>query len=115
MNFSQVETVNEAISFLPEFVKKVLPKIEFDFKKINDLSINIPDSTSEPIDDPIKSYLNTIAYHSLLNKYEEISVAKSFQESKNKISKFISNDYDIAQLLHSHLSVNVIIGQCRNH
>ena len=82
MNFSQVETVNEAISFLPDFVKKVLPKIEFDFKKINDLSINIPDSTSEPIDDPIKSYLNTIAYHSLLNKYEEISVAKGFQESK---------------------------------
>ena len=109
MNFSQVETVNEAISFLPDFVKKVLPKIEFDFKKINDLSINIPDSTSEPIDDPIKSYLNTIAYHSLLNKYEEISVAKGFQESKNKISKFISNDYDIAQLLHSHLSDDLVL------
>ena len=109
MNFSQVKTVNEAISFLPDFVKKVLPKIEFDFKKINDLSINIPDSTSEPIDDPIKSYLNTIAYHSLLNKYEEISVAKGFQESKNKISKFISNDYDIAQLLHSHLSDDLVL------
>ena len=104
MTLSQVQNVNEAISFLPDFVKKVLPNIEFDFKKINDLKINISDSTSEPIDDPIKSYLNTIAYHSLLNKSQEINVAKNFQESKNKISKFISNDYDVAQLLHSHLN-----------
>ena len=53
--------------------------------------------------------MNTIAYHSLLNKYEEISVAKGFQESKNQISKFISNDYDIAQLLHSHLSDDLVL------
>ena len=104
MILSQVHNVSEVISFLPDFVKKVLPNIEFDFKKINDLKINISDSTSEPIDDPIKSYLNTIAYHSLLNKSQEINVAKNFQESKNKISKFISNDYDVAQLLHSHLN-----------
>ena len=107
MTLSQVQNVNEAISFLPDFVKKVLPNIEFDFKKINDLKINISDSTSEPIDDPIKSYLNTIAYHSLLNKSQEINVAKNFQESKNKISKFISNDYDVAQLLHSHLNNDI--------
>ena len=107
MTLSQVQNVNEAISFLPDFVKKVLPNIEFDFKKINDLKINISDSSSEPIDDPIKSYLNTIAYHSLLNKSQEINVAKNFQESKNKISKFISNDYDVAQLLHSHLNNDI--------
>tara|TARA_B100001248_G_scaffold90706_1_gene67079 strand:- start:25330 stop:26664 length:1335 start_codon:yes stop_codon:yes gene_type:complete len=107
MTLSQVQNVNEAISFLPDFVKKVLPNIDFDFKKINDLKINISDSTSEPIDDPIKSYLNTIAYHSLLNKSQEINVAKNFQESKNKISKFISNDYDVAQLLHSHLNNDI--------
>ena len=104
MNFSQVQNVKEVVSFLPDFVKKILPDIEFDFKKVNDLKINISDSTSEPINDPIKSYLNTIAYHSLLNKSQEINVAKNFQESKTKISKFISNDYDIAQLLHSHLN-----------
>ena len=107
MILSQVHNVSEVISFLPDFVKKVLPNIEFDFKKINDLKINISDSTSEPIDDPIKSYLNTIAYHSLLNKSQEINVAKNFQESKNKISKFISNDYDVAQLLHSHLNNDI--------
>ncbi len=104
MILSQAQNVNEVISFLPDFVKKVLPNIEFDFKKVNDLKINISDSTSEPIDDPIKSYLNTIAYHSLLNKSQEIKVAKNFQESKTKISKFISNDYYVAQLLHSHLN-----------
>ena len=104
MILSQFQNVNEVISFLPDFVKKVLPNIEFDFKKVNDLKINISNSTSEPIDDPIKSYLNTIAYHSLLNKSQEINVAKNFQESKNKISKFVSNNYDIAQLLHSHLN-----------
>ena len=41
MTLSQVQNVNEAISFLPDFVKKVLPNIEFDFKKINDLLLEL--------------------------------------------------------------------------
>ena len=49
----------------------------------------------DPIDDPIKSYLNTIAYHSLLNKNEEYKVAKSFNDSKNVICNLIVSDISL--------------------
>ena len=92
------------MAFLPKFVKNVLPKINLEFKDRKNIDFTLSHDKVDPIDDPIKSYLNTIAYHSLLNKNEEYKVAKSFNDAKNVICKLIVSDISIIGILHSNLT-----------
>jgi len=91
------------MAFLPKFVKNVLPKINLEFKDRKNINFALSHDKVDPIDDPIKSYLNTIAYHSLLNKNEEYKVAKSFNDSKNVICNLIVSDISLIGILHSNL------------
>ena len=91
------------MAFLPIFVKNVLPKINLEFKDRKNINFALSYDKVDPIDDPIKSYLNTIAYHSLLNKNEEYKVAKSFNDSKNVICNLIVSDISLIGILHSNL------------
>ena len=92
------------MAFLPKFVKNVLPKINLEFKDRKNINFALSYDKVDPIDDPIKSYLNTIAYHSLLNKNEEYKVAKSFNDSKNVICNLIVSDISLIGILHSNLT-----------
>ena len=92
------------MAFLPKFVKNVLPKINLEFKDRKNINFTLSYDKVDPIDDPIKSYLNTIAYHSLLNKNEEYKVAKSFNDSKNVICNLIVSDISLIGILHSNLT-----------
>ena len=92
------------MAFLPKFVKNVLPKINLEFKDRKNINFALSHDKVDPIDDPIKSYLNTIAYHSLLNKNEEYKVAKSFNDSKNVICNLIVSDISLIGILHSNLT-----------
>ena len=103
MNLQTEHNIDRVVAFLPEFIKSVLPKIKIDFKYEKNIEINLSTSKVEPSDDPIKTYLNTIAYHSLLNKSEEMKVAKNFHDAKQIISEYVSNNFEIAELLYSEL------------
>ncbi len=92
------------MAFLPKFVKNVLPKINLEFKDRKNINFALSYDKVDPIDDPIKSYLNTIAYHSLLNKNEEYKVAKSFNDSKNVICNLIVSDISLIGILHLNLT-----------
>ena len=92
------------MAFLPKFVKNVLPKINLEFKDKKNINFALSYDKVDPIDDPIKSYLNTIAYHSLLNKNEEYKVAKSFNDSKNVICNLIVSDISLIGILHLNLT-----------
>ena len=92
------------MAFLPKFVKNILPKINLEFKDRKNINFALSYDKVDPIDDPIKSYLNTIAYHSLLNKNEEYKVAKSFNDSKNVICNLIVSDISLIGILHSNLT-----------
>ena len=92
------------MAFLPKFVKNVLPKINLEFKDRKNINFALTYDKVDPIDDPIKSYLNTIAYHSLLNKNEEYKVAKSFNDSKNVICNLIVSDISLIGILHLNLT-----------
>ena len=92
------------MAFLPQFVKNILPKINLEFKDRKNINFALSYDKVDPIDDPIKSYLNTIAYHSLLNKNEEYKVAKSFNDSKNVICNLIVSDISLIRILHLNLT-----------
>jgi len=92
------------MAFLPKFVKNVLPKINIEFKVKKDVNFSLTYDRVDPVEDPIKSYLNTIAYHSLLNKNEEYKVAKTFNDAKNVICNYIVSDIRIIGLLQSNIT-----------
>tara|TARA_B100000927_G_scaffold272346_1_gene249908 strand:+ start:1650 stop:2966 length:1317 start_codon:yes stop_codon:yes gene_type:complete len=95
--------INKIVSYLPNFVKSVLPNIKFEFKFKKKINFEIAEKKQESHEDPIKSYLNTIAYHSLLNRNDELGVAKKLYESKKEIAGFVSANYSIAKLFYMQL------------
>ena len=95
--------INKIVSYLPNFVKSVLPNIKFEFKFKKKINFEIAEKKQESHEDPIKSYLNTIAYHSLLNRNDELGVAKKLYESKKEIAEFVSANYSIAKLFYMQL------------
>jgi RNA polymerase sigma factor (sigma-70 family) len=88
-----------AIDFLPHFVNEVLPKIKLDKKIRKEFQLSIPEKKVESTDDPVKSYLNTIAFHSLLKKSEEVDVASKLSIAKNYICDSIVSDLDLLKYL----------------
>ena len=88
-----------AIDFLPHFVNEVLPKIKLDKKIRKEFELSIPEKKVESTDDPVKSYLNTIAFHSLLKKSEEVDVASKLSIAKNHICDSIVSDLDLLKYL----------------
>ena len=84
--------LSKALNFLPQFIKKVLPKIKLDKKPNKELLIQAPIKSVEPSDDPVKSYLNMIAIHSLLKKSEETDVASKLSIAKNFLCDTLVSD-----------------------
>ena len=84
---SFLDSLPIAINFLPHFVNKILPKIKLDKKVKKEFQLSIPVKKIEATDDPVKSYLNTIAFHSLLKKSEEVDVASKLSIAKNRAEK----------------------------
>ncbi|MEE2701685.1 MAG: sigma-70 family RNA polymerase sigma factor [Thermodesulfobacteriota bacterium] len=96
-----------AIAFLPKFVSDVLPKIKFDKKLKKRIKLTSPEHSIEPSDDPVKSYLTSIALHSLLNKSEETNVASKLSTAKNVICDLIISDIKILSVLsENYLHIN---------
>ena len=81
-----------ALDFLPHFVNKILPKIKLDKKVRKELEIRAPVKQLESTDDPVKSYLNTIALHSLLKKSEETDVASRLSIAKTFLCESLVSD-----------------------
>ena len=81
-----------ALDFLPHFVDKILPKIKLDKKVRKELEIRAPVKQLESTDDPVKSYLNTIALHSLLKKSEETDVASRLSIAKTFLCESLVSD-----------------------
>ena len=100
----QRETVKNnlvvAMEFLPQFISKVLPKIKFPKKQKKDIKkvINLQ-ASADHSEDSVKSYLNSIAFHSLLNKSEETEVASKLSNSKEQICATMVSDSKILSLL----------------
>ena len=100
----QRETVKNnlvvAMEFLPQFISKVLPKIKFPKKQKKDSKkvINLQ-ASADHSEDSVKSYLNSIAFHSLLNKSEETEVASKLSNSKEQICTTMVSDSKILSLL----------------
>ena len=100
----QRETVKNnlvvAMEFLPQFISKVLPKIKFPQKQKKDSKkvINLQ-ASADHSEDSVKSYLNSIAFHSLLNKSEETEVASKLSNSKEQICTTMVSDSKILSLL----------------
>mgnify|MGYP002700821717 CR=1 FL=1 len=92
-------TLPIAINFLPHFVNKILPKIKLDKKVKKEFQLSIPVKKIEATDDPVKSYLNTIAFHSLLKKSEEVDVASKLSIAKNYICSSIVSDLSLLRYL----------------
>ena len=88
-----------AVDFLPHFVNEILPKIKLDKKIKKEFELSIPEKKVESTDDPVKSYLNTIAFHSLLKKSEEVDVASKLSIAKNHICESIVSDLDLLEYL----------------
>ena len=104
MQNMQRETVKNnlvvAMEFLPQFISKVLPKIKFPKKQKKDSKkvINLQ-ASADHSEDSVKSYLNSIAFHSLLNKSEETEVASKLSNSKEQICTTMVSDSKILSLL----------------
>ncbi|MDG2005693.1 MAG: hypothetical protein P8J38_00155, partial [Thermodesulfobacteriota bacteirum] len=81
-----------ALDFLPHFVDNILPKIKLDKKVRKELEIRAPVKQLESTDDPVKSYLNTIALHSLLKKSEETDVASRLSIAKTFLCESLVSD-----------------------
>ncbi len=96
INKASIPTV---LTFLPHFVNKILPKIKLDKKIKKELEIRAPIKELESTDDPVKSYLNTIAFHSLLKKSEETDVASRLSLAKNFICNSLVSDLNLLKYL----------------
>ena len=96
-----------AVTFLPKFVSDVLPKIKFDKKLKKRIKLTSPEHSIEPSDDPVKSYLTSIALHSLLIISEETNVASKLSTAKNVICDLIISDIKILSVLsENYLHIN---------
>ncbi len=96
-----------AIGFLPKFASDVLPKIKFDRKLKKRIKLTSPKHSIESSDDPVKSYLTSIALHSLLNKSEETNVASKLSGAKSIICDLIISDIEILSVLsENYLHIN---------
>ncbi|MEE2975157.1 MAG: sigma-70 family RNA polymerase sigma factor [Thermodesulfobacteriota bacterium] len=99
-----------AMNFLPEFVSKVLPKIKIrrNRKKDSGKIVGNIQTTSDHAEDSVKSYLNSIAFHSLLNRTEETEVASKLSNAKTKLCSSMITDIKILSiLLESYLAKNL--------
>lgn len=93
------DTLLIAVDFLPKFTLEILPKIKFHRKLRRQIKLILPENSIETHSDPVKSYLNSIALHSLLNKSEETNVASKLNASKNIICDLMISDIQLLSLL----------------
>ncbi len=101
-------SVSSVVNFLPHFVEKILPKIKFDKRLKKELTIKAPIKQIESTDDPVKSYLNTIAFHSLLKKSEETDVASKLSIAKNFLCTSLVSELSLLKYLSENYLVDTL-------
>mgnify|MGYP001170963542 FL=1 len=99
--------INNAVSFLPLFVKKFLPKIHYKPKLKKAFRLEAPAPVKvEPNVDPVKSYLNTIAVHSLLKKADETHVAAKLSVAKTTICDTLVSSLSLLEFFSRNFLAN---------